>query len=455
MTGSVTIPDSDRYVKSTPSVLTADFAITFPVYEDPTSGEVYLRVFVDGTELPTSAWTFVGTAVSGLSYVYSGGTLTLDDAISGVELIVVSDRSPHRTSDFIKDSNLSTDVLDQILNKMIVSMRDMDLQLKHAIKFPLSDTGIGTDRVIPQPTLGTQYVVLIDTAGDLALQEYADPDADAAVSAAEALASATAAAASAAAAALSEAAAASSIMWTGTDTGSAGAYAITPSSPPGSYSLGQIYYFFAANANGGASTLDVNSLGAKAIQKDGAALTGGEIGAGDVVWVIYDGTQFQLLNNPRYNNFNVLLVNGKSVVHADWANTTAFDMTSMDPTADGFWAYDGSETEPRKVLTQDAVLPEVEVTAAATLGFAHANKWIKANKATGFALTIPANATTAFKIGTVIQIYQAGAGQVTISAAGGVTLRQPNGNKTAQQYSACAIRKVGTDEWVALGDLST
>jgi hypothetical protein len=52
----------------------------------------------------------------------------------------------------------------------------------------------------------------------------------------------------------------------------------------------------AAGANTAAVTLNLNSLGVKTVQRQGTALVGGEIKAGDVLELLYDGTQFQLLN---------------------------------------------------------------------------------------------------------------------------------------------------------------
>ena len=70
-----------------------------------------------------------------------------------------------------------------------------------------------------------------------------------------------------------------------------------------SYESGQVFRFKAANANTAAVTLNINSLGATAIQRYGAALVAGEIQANDMVEVVYDGTQFQLVNavpNPLF-----------------------------------------------------------------------------------------------------------------------------------------------------------
>ena len=52
--------------------------------------------------------------------------------------------------------------------------------------------------------------------------------------------------------------------------------------------------------NTGAATLNVNGIGAKAIQLAAAALTGGEIVAGQMVTVAYDGTQFQITALPGH-----------------------------------------------------------------------------------------------------------------------------------------------------------
>jgi hypothetical protein len=84
-----------------------------------------------------------------------------------------------------------------------------------------------------------------------------------------------------------------------TDSGAADAYALTLSPAITAYATGQRFSFVAGNTNTGASTLDVNSVGTKAIQKLGAALVAGDITAGDVVVLEYDGTQFQMVSPAR------------------------------------------------------------------------------------------------------------------------------------------------------------
>lgn len=89
-----------------------------------------------------------------------------------------------------------------------------------------------------------------------------------------------------------------------------------------------------------------------------------------------------------------------------------------------------------------------------TLVLADSAKLVSLSNASAITLTIPTNATVAFPTGTQIILYQAGAGQVTIGGAG-VTIRS-NGSKLklTGQYAIASIIKIGTDEWIAAGNLS-
>lgn len=67
------------------------------------------------------------------------------------------------------------------------------------------------------------------------------------------------------------------------------------------YATGASYSFIAANTNTGAVTLSIDGLTAKSVTKVGSnALVAGDIQAGMLVYVHYDGTKFQLLNNVVY-----------------------------------------------------------------------------------------------------------------------------------------------------------
>ena len=78
-----------------------------------------------------------------------------------------------------------------------------------------------------------------------------------------------------------------------------GADTITAQGAPtlAAYAAGQMFYFVAAGANTGAVTINIDSLGAKNITRDGTtALAAGDIQSGEVCVIVYDGTQFQLVN---------------------------------------------------------------------------------------------------------------------------------------------------------------
>jgi hypothetical protein len=63
------------------------------------------------------------------------------------------------------------------------------------------------------------------------------------------------------------------------------------------YAAGQMFYFVAAGDNTGAVTINIDSLGAKAVTRDGSvALAAGDIKSGEVVVVVYDGTRFQVVS---------------------------------------------------------------------------------------------------------------------------------------------------------------
>lgn len=90
----------------------------------------------------------------------------------------------------------------------------------------------------------------------------------------------------------------SSFVWAGSATGSSSAYAITMTPAIAAYAAGQRFAFVANHANTGATTLNVNTLGAKSVKLgDGStALSASQIANGSVVEVVYDGTNFRLLN---------------------------------------------------------------------------------------------------------------------------------------------------------------
>lgn len=88
-----------------------------------------------------------------------------------------------------------------------------------------------------------------------------------------------------------------------------------------------------------------------------------------------------------------------------------------------------------------------------TTVLADASKLVTLNNASAITLTIPANSSVAYPVGTKIDLAQLGAGQVTVAGAGGVTVNATPGLKFIAQYSAATCIKTATDTWLLVGNL--
>jgi hypothetical protein len=85
------------------------------------------------------------------------------------------------------------------------------------------------------------------------------------------------------------------------DAGANDTYVITLSPAPAAYYAGMVVAFNANTANTGAATLNINSLGAKTIKREGNLdLNDNDIKAGQIVYVVYDGTNFQLVGSDSF-----------------------------------------------------------------------------------------------------------------------------------------------------------
>jgi hypothetical protein len=79
---------------------------------------------------------------------------------------------------------------------------------------------------------------------------------------------------------------------------------------------------------------------------------------------------------------------------------------------------------------------------------------IEISNASATTLTIPANASVAYPVGTTIDIIQTGTGQVTIANAAGVTVNATPGLKLRTQWSSATLLKRATNTWLVYGDLT-
>lgn len=144
-----------------------------------------------------------------------------------------------------------------------------------------------------------------------------------------------------------------------------------------------------------------------------------------------------------------LLVRGASAVsrHAIGADGAVFVADSTQTDGTKWQALDDSYVAP--------VAPNDQTGTTYTFVLADKHRLVTGNNASAQTFTIPPNSSVAFPLGTILEIYQKGAGQVTVAAGSGVTLRTPRGAKTAIQYAQISARQVVANVWAIAGDTST
>jgi hypothetical protein len=87
-------------------------------------------------------------------------------------------------------------------------------------------------------------------------------------------------------------------LYGGVDTGVTNAYVLTFTANFTAYTDGIVIYWIPSNTNGGASTINVNGLGAVSItNQDGSALTASQLVASQVAVIMYKGGAFLLLSS--------------------------------------------------------------------------------------------------------------------------------------------------------------
>ena len=128
------------------------------------------------------------------------------------------------------------------------------------------------------------------------------------------------------------------------------------------YAAGQLFYFVAAGANTGAVTLNIDSLGAKAVTRDGAsALAAGDINSGEMVVVIYDGTRFQMINAA--NSFGNTTINGTLTVTGK-SNLAEVSTPSINATVAAITALTATGASVASANVGTAVITSLQATGA-------------------------------------------------------------------------------------------
>jgi hypothetical protein len=119
------------------------------------------------------------------------------------------------------------------------------------------------------------------------------------------------------------------------------------------------------------------------------------------------------------------------------------------------WAVGLFATITNLALKTDKLVVTNRQTASYTLVLSDADKLVEMNVGSANNLTVPLNSSVAFSTGTQILLAQYGAGQTTIVATSGVTVRSNGGKlKLNVQYSGATLVKIGTDDWYLFGDIA-
>ncbi len=144
------------------------------------------------------------------------------------------------------------------------------------------------------------------------------------------------------------------------------------------------------------------------------------------------------------------------------ASLTLTDVTTNNASTGNHGFLPKLDSSATKVLLGDGTwgLGPLYATNVQTTGYTVATtdhgKLIEVSNAQGATITIPANASQAFPVGSYFGAFQQGAGQVVFLAASGATILSPSSKlKLTGQYSSAVIRKQLTDTWILAGDLTT
>jgi hypothetical protein len=204
-----------------------------------------------------------------------------------------------------------------------------------------------------------------------------------------------------------------------------------------------------------ATTAFVNSeISNDAILKTGGTLTGGLSGttasfSGLITSTVANGTTpMSILSTTIVNNLNADLLDGYN--SSDFALLSGANFTGavsgLAPTSSLNFAT------KQYVDTTDINYQ----TSSYQIVLSDIGKTVEVDSGISVDIVIPTNATSAFPVGSVINIVQIGSAQITLVPYDGtVTIQSAGGKlKSSQQYSAISLYKRSTNTWLAMGSLS-
>ena len=151
-------------------------------------------------------------------------------------------------------------------------------------------------------------------------------------------------------------------------------------------------------------------------------------------------------------NDTLLVADSATSTGLKWATLTASQIPNLDAAKTTSGAFDAARIP---TLTSDKVptLTRSVQTGSYTLVLADAGDLVEMGSGSAQTLTIPANSTVAFPVGTKIDVLQTGGGECSIAPVDGtVTLNSEGGKrKINAQWQAVSLVKRDTNTWVLIG----
>ena len=186
---------------------------------------------------------------------------------------------------------------------------------------------------------------------------------------------------------------------------------------------------------------NVVDLGIVVAYNDGASKHAGLVrDVSDSKWKLFQGVTSEPTTTVNFGQGSL-----------DALAVGALEATTVTPSS-GVVFSDGTQTKegvPSRT-------PIIQKTAAYTLGaLTERDSLIEVSHTGGSAVnvTIPADSTLNFPVGTSIDVLQTNTGSVAIAGAGGVTVNATPGLTLRTQWSSATLMKRAANTWVVYGDL--
>jgi hypothetical protein len=156
-------------------------------------------------------------------------------------------------------------------------------------------------------------------------------------------------------------------------------------------------------------------------------------------------------------NSGTIVIRGTSSATKSTASVLMSDGVASSSTTTGTLVVtggvgvSGQVTSTDLLLTNSPVYPRTEnvQTASYQLALSDRNRTVIMNSGSATTVTIPADGTVNFPVGSLVYITRVGSGAVTLAAAGGVTV---NKTGTLAPNEEILVRKRSANTWIVIDD---